>query len=125
MISSTDFTSNVIYKWEGGNNTVIEGDNYKCTIEYGNEKWPDNYIFMIPDSDPESIKFGRNWELVPAGYFGKKPKNLPKKLNYITNVLDTEYNLTVTFEYTVEDGYPVKVRTKRGNIETNITLVWN
>lgn len=110
--------------WSEGNLTKIENDNKSeiTNFEYTDIAWPKNFIFN-PNGD-------HMWgPLSPLGYWGKTPKNLPKrqilmkrKSGELVVAEDTKY------EYTIIDGHPVRfvatTYTPEDTTTSNVILEW-
>ena len=110
------------YKWTGGNLTQIEGANSsKVIIEYTNYPRPKHYMIFR-----SNIWIIRD-ELMAGGFLGKSPRNLIKKITYVNNLDEVEKE--ITYNYTIEDGYPTRVEyktvTKTYNEEGWYTYIWN
>ena len=116
------------YTWSGGNLTYISYKRSSSTEEvesvsydYTNLSFPQNYPYS-----PEVIDASADEILVfpplLGGYWGKTPKNLPKKYvrKYHGNVDETE-----DYDYTMQDGYPsiIKSINHRGSVYTT-TCQW-
>lgn len=120
IISCTESYHKYSYTWSNGNITKISfDDNEVVSIEYTNYKWPTNYVFLnfnFRFGSVTSDTFGIPWILMPAGYCGNRPKNLPSKIG------------SLEYTYTMEDGYPIKVNIKSNDdssTETIYNLTWN
>lgn len=105
---------NANYKWTAGNLTQIESGASKETIEYSSYSWPMHYMTRNINGMFSDI-------MMAGGYLGKRPKNLPNKITITNNEGDVT---ETTFNYTMEDGYPVRVDTKTV-FKDRIDEVWN
>lgn len=117
IISCTESYHKYTYTWSNGNITKISYDNDEVvSIEYTNYKWPTNYVFLnfyeFKFGSVTSDVFGIPWILMPAGYCGNRPKNLPSEIG------------SYEYTYTMEDGYPIKVKIK-SNDDSNTEILYN
>lgn len=122
LTSATKDGNTITYTWSGGNLMNI---SYKrssgseelesISFEYTNLTYPQNFPYS-----PENIEFKEFPSLLK--YWGKTPKNLPKKYVY---KYKGEVDETDDYEFTMQDGYPsiIKSTNERGHVSIN-TLEW-
>jgi hypothetical protein len=129
IISASKNGSTLTYTWSGGNLTYISYKRPSATeeiesasYEYTNLTYPQNNPYS-PEVADRSLEDGFN-EFPPliGGYWGKTPKNLPKKYVY---KYKGEVDETDDYEFTMQDGYPsiIKSTDERGHVSIN-TLEW-
>ena len=116
LISCTEQWATYSFTWNNGNIAKMvnshSSDVYETNIEYSNIRCPLNYIFSIEFGFPNfsGQLYGVQWLLMAEGYFGNKPRNLPKSINGIEckRTLDA-------------DGYPVSVL----RVDNSFNITWN
>lgn len=117
LISSTEqgqYTYS--FTWNNGNITKIilshSGEEDEVNIECSNIRCPQNYIFSTEFGFPNfsGRLYGVQWLLMAEGYFGNKPRNLPKSIYGI------ECNRTLD-----ADGYPASVQM----LDNTFNITWN
>lgn len=105
------------YVWEDGNIMKIQAKGDTCNYTYTTLPWKKGFI--------GSYGSHLNGYLWDAGYFGKRPLNLPAEFTE----KEGHYTMRCSYEYTVTDGLITKLKEDRldtdfGQQTTTCTLKW-
>ena len=105
------------YVWEDGNIMKIQAKGDTCNYTYTTLPWKKGFI--------GSYGSHLNGYLWDAGYFGKRPLNLPAEFTE----KEGHYTMRCSYEYTVTDGLITKLKEDRldtdfGQRTTTCTLKW-
>jgi hypothetical protein len=108
---------NISYK-RSSDAEEIESVSY----EYTNLSYPQNFPYSPETTDRSHADGFKGLTSLIGGYWGKTPKNLPKKYVY---KYKGEVDETDDYEFTMQDGYPsiIKSTDERGHVSIN-TLEW-
>lgn len=105
------------YVWEDGNIMKIQAKGDTCNYTYTTLPWKKGFV----------VSFGSQLDgpLWDAGYFGKRPLNLPAEFTE----KEGHYTMRCSYEYTVTDGLITKLKedfsdTDSGQRTTVSTLKW-
>ncbi len=105
------------YVWEDGNIMKIQAKRDTCNYTYTTLPWKKGFV----------VSFGSQLDgpLWDAGYFGKRPLNLPAEFTE----KEGRYTMRCSYEYTVTDGLITKLKEDRldtdfGQQTTTCTLKW-
>jgi hypothetical protein len=129
LTSASKNGNTITYIWSGGN---IVNISYKrssdaeeiesVSYEYTNLSYPQNFPYSPETTDRSHADGFKGLTSLIGGYWGKTPKNLPKKYVY---KYKGEVDETDDYEFTMQDGYPsiIKSTDERGHVSIN-TLEW-
>ncbi len=112
LITETALKRQISYIWN---------DENLVSVDYKNENTKETYEYTNYICPPGFFPFGHyvticyNWGM--SGYLGKTMRNLPSK--------HTEDKDVETYDWTFENGLPVKMIRKYGKSSSTYTFVWN
>ena len=125
LTSASQNGNTITYTWSGGNminmsykSSSSTEESESITYEYSNFAFPLNYPYCPEVRDISHDEMMGFPSLL--NYWGKTPKNLPKKYVYKKHSSVEE---TITYDFTMEDGYPIIIKVTDSHGE--ITVIKN